>query len=284
MNLSDTTDRMRASGLKALVPFFTAGYPDEETFLALVAAAVRAGCRVVEIGIPFSDPIADGPVIQASSEAALARGMTLSRALALTRRASTESVSTESVSTESTKSAVSICAMGYLNPIMRMGIERFARTAAESGVEGVIIPDLPIEESDGPRQALARESITLVDLVALTSSPKRLAAISSDAEGFLYLVALTGVTGSSAADPGVFDAFVDRVRSLARIPLYAGFGIATPEHAVRAAVRADGVIIGSALIRIIDAAPSPEAAVEKVEEFLHTVQEAINPPKRSRQR
>ncbi len=283
MNLSDTTDRMRTSGLKALVPFFTAGYPDEETFLALVAAAVRAGCRVVEIGIPFSDPIADGPVIQASSEAALARGMTLSRALALTRQASTESVSTQSVSA-STKSAVSICAMGYLNPIMRMGIERFARTAAESGVKGVIIPDLPIEESDGPRRALARESITLVDLVALTSSPERLAAISSDAEGFLYLVALTGVTGSSAADTGVFDAFVDRVRSLARLPLYAGFGIATPEHAVRATARVDGVIIGSALIRIIDAAPSPEAAVEKVEEFLHTVQEAINPPKRSRQR
>jgi len=262
---------MRASGQKALVPFFTAGYPDEETFLALVAAAARTGCRLVEVGIPFSDPIADGPVIQASSEAALARGMTLARALDLTREASMES-------------KVSVCAMGYLNPILRMGIERFARRAAESGVAGVIIPDLPIDESARTRRALAAESITLVDLVALTSSPERLAAISRSAEGFLYLVALTGVTGSSAAEPAVFDAFVDRVRSQAPLPLYAGFGIATPEDALRATARSDGVIIGSALIRIIDAAPSPEAAVAKVEEFLHTVQEAINPPGRSRDR
>lgn len=271
MNLSDTTDGMRASGQKALVPFFTAGYPDEETFLALVAAAARAGCRLIEIGIPFSDPIADGPVIQASSEAALAGGMTLSRALALAGRASQES-------------AVSLCAMGYLNPILRMGIGPFARAAAESGVKGVIIPDLPIEESVAPRQALAAESITLVDLVALTSSEERLAAISTDAKGFLYLVALTGVTGSSASDPHAFDAFVDRVRALAHLPLYAGFGISTPDQAVRAAARADGVIIGSALIRIIETAPSSEAAVAKVEEFLHTVHEAINPSKRSRDR
>ncbi len=268
MNLADRTDKMRDAGLKALVPFFTAGYPDDQTFLELVAAAARAGCRVIEIGIPFSDPIADGPVIQASSEAALANGMTLPRALELARRASRES-------------SISICAMGYLNPVMRMGFGPFARAAAESGVEGVIIPDLPIEESGAGRRTLAAESVTLVDLVALTSSAQRVAAIGREARGFLYLVALTGVTGSAAADPDAFGAFVGRIRAQADLPLYAGFGIATPDQARRAANLADGVIIGSALIKIIQAAATRSAAVAKVEDFLQTVYRAINPSKRS---
>jgi len=268
MNLTGMTEAMRQKGEKALVPFLTAGYPDESTFLGLVEAAAGAGCRLMEIGIPFSDPIADGPVIQASSEKALANGMTLRRAIALAAEARRNA-------------GIDIVLMGYVNPILRMGVAEFADSAREAGVAGAIIPDVPGEESAGIRRTLAEGGLTLIDLVAPTSSNGRIEAITKSAEGFVYLVALTGVTGSSTPAAGGLGAFAGKVREHTKLPLYAGFGISTPEHAARAVRHADGVIIGSALIRIIESSRSSGEAVAAAGGFLRDIHQAINPTSRS---
>jgi len=261
--LEERTRALKARGKKALVPFFTAGFPDEETFLRLVAdAAGAAGCPVVEVGVPFSDPIADGPVIQESSKAALERGITLRRTLELARRAA-----------ERTRAALVL--MGYLNPLLRMGVGAFARAAREAGVAGVIVPDLPVEESGGVRRTLAGEGIVLVDLLAPTSGPERIAAAAGEARGFLYLVSITGVTGARSPEAADTAAFVARVRAHTDLPLYVGFGIKNPELAAAAAKSADGVIAGSALIRCIREAPSREAAVDRVRALLEDMQAAM---------
>jgi tryptophan synthase alpha chain len=280
MRLRDLTESTRTAGRKALVPFLTAGYPDEATFLRLLAAATDAGCRVVEVGIPFSDPMADGPVIQASSERALAQGMTLKRALDLIERASASA-------------PAGYVVMSYLNPILQMGIATFAERAARAGVAGVILPDVPLEESGELRPVLARAGIALVDLVAPTSGDERVAAIARQTEGFLYLVSLTGVTGARAGLAAGLAAFIARVRRSCDLPLYVGFGVSTPEQAAEVARSADGVIIGSALIRIvqnttiqnaavqnaaIQNAVGSDAAVAAVSTFLADVMKAMHAP------
>jgi len=236
--LTELAGRLRDAGTKPLVPFLTAGYPDEATFTELLGAVAAAGCPLIEIGIPFSDPVADGPVIQASSQRVLAQGMTLSRTLELAAAAVRDH-------------ALAVVLMGYLNPILRMGPEVFAAACGEARIAGVIIPDLPPEEAAGLRGLLARHGTDLVDLIAPTTDPERLARNAIPAGGFLYLVSTTGVTGSGTA---VFDSlptYVDRVRGVTDMPLYVGFGIATPDQAAQVAAVADGAIVGSALIRII---------------------------------
>lgn len=269
LDLKDIAAGMRDSGEKALVPFFTAGYPDDATFLALVWAAAGAGCRLIEIGIPFSDPIADGPVIQASSEHALAGGTTLSRVLDLAGEALRDTGS-------------GLVLMGYVNPILRMGLEKFAERASKAGVCGAIVPDVPFEESGEVRRILTDHGITLVDLVALTSPADRIGAIASVADGFIYLVALTGVTGSKNSRFSELGDFTARVRRETDLPLYAGFGISDRDQAREAAGHADGVIIGSALIRIIQEAGTGEKAIAYVGKFLKDIHRAINPTLRSR--
>jgi tryptophan synthase alpha chain len=279
MNLHDLTGDMNSGGEKALVPFLTAGYPDEQTFLELLRAAAKAGCRIIEIGIPFSDPIADGPVIQASSEQALANGITLDRVLALTAEA-----------VRSTSAGFVL--MGYVNPVLRMGVEIFADRAREAGALGAIIPDVPAEESGRIRQTFCERGLAFVDLVALTSSRERIAAITESAEGFVYLVALKGVTGARASTANNIanntannlGAFVSRVRDKTDLPLYTGFGIADRDGAVRAVRHADGVIIGSALIRIIQSARTKKEAVSQVGGFLEDIHQAINPVERNQKR
>jgi tryptophan synthase alpha chain len=249
MKLRELTQSMKSAGEKALVPFFTAGYPDEETFRLLLDRASRKGCRIVEIGIPFSDPIADGPIIQESSRHALENGISLRKALSLVEQAAQAS-------------STAFVLMSYANPILRMGLERFAHLARSSGVLGVIIPDVPLEESAQFRQVLQAEGVTLVDLVAPTSSCERIGCIAGAAEGFLYLVSLTGVTGIRSALTAHLGGFVSRVRAQTDLPLYVGFGVSTREQAVEVAKCADGVIIGSALIKIIQSSPSNGEAVD----------------------
>ena len=258
---------MRSRGEKGLVPFFTAGYPDEETFLRLIRAASDAGCKVIEIGVPFSDPIADGPAIQESSSRALENGISLNRTLELAVQARE-------------KTSARLVLMGYFNPVLQMGLERFARRAGEAGVAGVIIPDVPLEESTDIRKVLEKEEVTFVDLVARTSSADRIKAIAGCAKGFLYLVSVTGVTGVRSPLSKDLEAFVARVREEADIPLYVGFGVSNRDLAVQAVHRADGVIIGSALIRIIQSAATAEAAVTHVKNFLEDIHQAINPSRR----
>ena len=267
MKLGRTMGGLLRRGEKGLVPFFTAGYPDEATFLACLRAAARAGCPAVEVGIPFSDPLADGPAIQESSQAALAGGMTLRRALDI-------------VATADLPRETAIVFMSYLNPLLRCGVDRFAQEAAAAGVCGAILPDVPLEESAGIRDELAGAGVTLVDLVAPTSGPERVERICRIAAGFLYLVAVTGVTGARASLDGRLPDLVARVRARTELPLYVGFGVSSPAQAAEVVRLADGVVIGSALVGILGTAVEGGAsarrrAVGEVERFLTRVQRAI---------
>jgi tryptophan synthase alpha chain len=268
MRLKDRTQSIKARREKALVAFLTAGFPDEGTFLRLIEAASQAGCQVIEVGIPFSDPIADGPIIQQSSKQALENGITLRKALALVEEAS-----------KSTSAALVL--MSYFNPILRMGLKRFAEIARDSGISGVIVPDVPLEESAEIRSTLRDHRITLVDLVAPTSGADRIQRISEAADGFLYLVSVAGVTGVRSALSNDLPDFVGRVREQTDLPLYVGFGVSTAEHARIAARSADGVIVGSALIKIAYESRMKDEAVGKVGEFLRDMKQAINGSGRS---
>lgn len=265
MNLRDVTGKLKVSGEKALVAFLTAGYPDDVTFTDLFRAAADAGCDVIEIGIPFSDPIADGPLIQQSSQQALEGGMSLAKSL---RLATDLAVDT----------SVPIVFMSYYNPILQMGGERFAGLAADAGVCGVIIPDMSFEETADVRTVFADKNLVYLDLVAPTSSAERIERIAQLADGFLYLVSVTGVTGVHSPQADDLKTFVGRVRERTDLPLYVGFGITGAEKARAAARVADGVIIGSALIRLIQDAASREEAVSAVGRFLSDVKKAIVNP------
>lgn len=261
--LRDHTQRILSSGKKGLAPFFTAGYPDEETFLDLVAAATRAGADMLEIGVPFSDPVADGPVIQASSQKALEECISLEKVLALTEKVSHSS-------------SAALVLMGYLNPFLRMGIDQFAKRAKEAGAHGVIIPDLPLEESLETREILAAKDITLVDLIAPTTSEARAAKMAECSDGFIYLVSLTGVTGVRSSVASDLGSFVQRVRAHTTLPLYVGFGVSDSGMARDTVRHADGVIIGSAIVKLIDESKSKNEAIEKVESFLTGIRQAID--------
>ncbi|MDO9695082.1 MAG: tryptophan synthase subunit alpha [Candidatus Latescibacteria bacterium] len=267
MQLERTTRAERDAGRKALVPFFTAGYPGEGAFLDLVRAAADAGCRTVEVGIPFSDPVADGPLIQASSLAALRAGMTLRRALALTARATAAT-------------GVGAVVMSYANPVLRFGATEFAAAARDAGVVGVILPDVPHEEAAPLRGPLAAAGLPLIELIAPTTGAERVARIAADARGFLYLVALTGVTGA-VADPAAHAAqLVGRARAVTDLPCYVGFGVSDAEGARRVVRDADGVIVGSALVRLLQSAPHQTAGVGDVAEFLQSLRKALASPAR----
>jgi tryptophan synthase alpha chain len=258
--LARTAARLREERRTAVVPFLTAGYPDAPTFRRLVAAAAEAGVSILEIGVPFSDPVADGPAIQAASQAALAQGMTLEGALAEAGAAAREH-------------GLQPVLMGYLNPLLAYGPERFAGACAAQGVAGVIVPDLPLEEAAGLRALLRDHGVSLVELVAPTSGPERLAAYARAASGFLYLVSTTGVTGAGVGRD--IAGYVQRVREHSGLPLYVGFGIADAEAAAQVAAVADGVVIGSALQRLIAAAPTPDDAVGAVRDFLGAVMASV---------
>jgi tryptophan synthase alpha chain len=270
MKLGDVTTGLQQAGKKALVPFFTAGYPDEDTFVELVLAAAEAGCDAVEVGVPFSDPIADGPVIQASSQAALAAGMTLERALALAEKIAAQTATPQ-------------IAMSYVNPILNMGLERFVSRAPEAGIKGVILPDVSLEESAAFRGPLRGSGIDYIDLVAPTSGADRVRTIvttSSGAGSFVYLVSVAGVTGTQLSPFDQLGAFTRRVREFTELPLYVGFGVSSPGDARDVVRHADGVIIGSQLIRLIR--EDPGDAVRAVSGFLAEVRRAIDTDSPSR--
>jgi tryptophan synthase alpha chain len=266
--LAQVTHRLQQEGIKPLVPFLTAGFPDEKTFRKVLEAAAKAGCPIVEIGIPFSDPVADGPVIQASSQHALSQGMTLNRTLELAADAERDH-------------GLAIVLMGYLNPILKMAPEKFAEACSRAKTAGVIIPDLPPEISSGIRSLLAEHGTDLVNLVAPTTDSSRLADTVVHSDGFLYLVSTTGVTGSGTATTNDLSAYVERVRRSTDLPLYVGFGISTPAQAAQVAAVADGAIVGSALIRIL--AQADEQAVAEATNFLTDMAQAMKPVKGSSQ-
>jgi tryptophan synthase alpha chain len=249
-----------AEGRAALMPYFTLGYPDIPTSEAVVCAIAAAGADLIELGVPFSDPLADGPTIQHSTQVALEQGITLARGLALTHRLRAAGVRQP------------LLLMGYVNPILAYGISRYVADADAAGADGFIVPDLPPEEAGALEAACRTHGLALVFLVAPTSTPERIAAVVSHATGFVYLVSLAGVTGARDQLPPDLAAFVGRVRAATSLPLAVGFGIATPEHAAAVGAFADGVIVGSALIKAAGAVTDPAAAAGR---FVHSLREAL---------
>ncbi len=239
--------RCRTEGRTALIPFVTAGYPDLATTEELVPALVAGGADVVEIGVPFSDPLADGTTIQRTSQAALANGTRLADCIALVRRLR-----------ERRGVTVPIVLMGYYNPILQYGVERCAIDAAAAGVDGFIVPDLPTEESDELLEACRRHGRDLIFLLAPTSTATRIADVAVRASGFVYCVSLTGVTGARADLSPELPAYIARVRAATDLPLAIGFGISTAEHVRQAGVLADGAVVASALINHLDGFPREE--------------------------
>jgi tryptophan synthase alpha chain len=227
---------LRAEGRAGLVIYLVAGDPDPDTSLALFQGVAAAGADLIEIGMPFSDPMADGPSIQAAGQRALKRGMTLRKTLAMVRSLREQDPDTPYV------------LMGYYNPIYRYGADAFARDAVMAGVDGAIIVDLPPEEDEELALPARRAGLDIVRLATPTSDEARLPAIVANASGFLYYVAITGITGTRSADAASVRAAVARLRRFTQLPVAVGFGIKTPAQAAEVARAADAAAVGTAVV------------------------------------
>lgn len=266
--MSNRIDRCFAalaeSGRRALIPFVTAGYPEAEWTVPILHALVRAGADVIELGVPFSDPMADGPVIQVASERAIANGVSLRVVLDMVRRFRDEDTTTPMV------------LMGYLNPVERYGHEAFAADAAEAGVDGLLLVDCPPEEMGDLRDRLDRSGVFPICLVAPTTTDARMESISRQARGYLYYVSFKGITGADRLDASALAAPLARLRNHSDLPLAVGFGIKGPESAAAVSGVADAVVIGSALIEALGTAESRDGACERMVEFLAPIRAAID--------
>lgn len=253
--------RRSAAGATGLIPYITAGHPTLDDSLAMLRAFARLGVRAVEIGIPFSDPIADGPEIQRASEAALAAGVGAREALALVARLRRES-------------ELPTIVMTYANPALAGGIAAFAREARTSGVDAVLLSDLPPDESPEVWAALDAEGLDTVMLVAPTTAPDRLPRIVARARGFVYCLARTGVTGAGAGESGDVTERIAAVRRLTPLPVAIGFGISNAEQARRMKGAADAIVVGAAFMRAVSEDPG-QGAVARVERLAASLLEAL---------
>ncbi|MBE0448445.1 MAG: tryptophan synthase subunit alpha [Actinobacteria bacterium] len=231
-------ERLKEDKRSALMPYLMAGYPDTETSLKLLVTVAEAGADLIEFGIPYSDPLADGPTIQAAASVALRNKVNTDTAFDLVRRARE-------------RTEVPIILMTYYNTLYRYGLDKFASNAARCGLDGVISPDLPPEEADPWRQVAAKYGLATVMLAAPTSTDERLKKVADASQGFVYCVSLTGVTGARTSLPSNLTDLISRVRKVTDKPLAVGFGISLPEQAKQVSDIADGVIIGSALVNLI---------------------------------
>ena len=262
MNRIDTFfDKNRPIKRKALIAYLTVGYPTAEATLEIAKSLVDGGCDMIELGIPFSDPLADGATIQRASQHALDKGITPRKCL--------------DVAAELRKRVdIPLLFMGYYNPMLHYGLDKFCAASHKAGIDGFIIPDLPPDEGGEAEAVMQKHGLDLVYLVAPTSdTDKRLRFIADRAHGFIYVVSLKGVTGARAAISNDLDEFISRVRNVTDKPLCVGFGISTPEQAQRVARLADGVIIGSRIIDIVEKSRRPAADVKA---FIAEVRAAID--------
>lgn len=241
--ISETIRKAKAGGRPALVAYITAGFPQRETFLQQLAAVADAA-DVVEIGVPFTDPMADGTTIQRSSRAALAQGVSLRWILS-------------ELSGPRAKTRAPLLLMSYLNPLLAYGLERLPEDAARAGVAGFIVPDLPFEECAEVRDALAARGLALVQFVTPVTPTERIQMLSAASSGFVYAVTMTGTTGKNVAvPPEVLDYFA-RVKRISPLPVCAGFGIRSREQVERLAPHVDGVVVGSALVEVLEQGADP---------------------------
>ena len=261
--IQTTFSRLQAEGRKALIPFITAGDPDPGLTLPLMHALARAGADVIELGVPFSDPMADGPTIQRASERALAYGMSLKTVIALVHEF------------RKTDPNTPVVLMGYANPIEAMGVETFATTAAAAGVDGVLVVDYPPEECEDFAARLKSVSIDPIFLLAPTSTDERFGQVARAGSGYIYYVSLKGVTGSGQLDFAEIGRRIPQIRDKVGMPVGVGFGIRDADSARRIAAVADAVVIGSRIIEEIEQSPR-EDAVARVETFLRGIRQALD--------
>jgi tryptophan synthase alpha chain len=257
---------LRKAGRAAFVPFITAGDPDPDTSFAILEKLPAAGADLIELGVPFSDPMADGPAVQASSLRALEAGMTLNKLLEMVRRFRKRDKDTPLV------------LMGYFNPIHHYGSARFAKDAAEAGVDGLITVDLPPEEDEVLRVPASAQGLEIIRLATPTTDLHRLETVLSGAGGFLYYVSIAGVTGTKSFEVGHVREAVGRVKARSKLPCVVGFGIKTPEQAAEIARFADGAVVGSAVVsRLVDAAGKKrESVVKDVVDYCASLAESVH--------
>ncbi len=238
--MSRITSILKRPGHKALIPYITVGYPSVEATLKVVPILASSGCDIVELGIPFSDPLADGATIQKASFHALKKGVTPQLCLEVANQLSQ-------------MVEIPLVFMTYFNPVLSYGLEKFCTACTRSGIDGLIIPDLPPEEGSELEAITQRRNLDLIYLLAPTSTEERIRLVAERSRGFIYLVSVTGVTGARDILSPDLEAFVARVRKIAAQPLCVGFGISAPEQAGQVARIADGVIVGSRMIQLMEA-------------------------------
>jgi tryptophan synthase alpha chain len=256
---------LKKEGRKAFVAYLTAGDPDLKTTAKLIPALEAAGVDIVEIGVPFSDPTADGPTIQAASQRALKRGATLAKILAM-------------IAALRRKSGIPIVLFGYYNPILSYGPEKFAADAAASGVDGLLVVDLPPEEADELRRYTDPAGLAFITLIAPTTDPERVAKILRGAAGFVYFISVTGVTGTATPRTEDIRNGLAGIKRMTTLPIAVGFGISTPEQAAVIAPLADGIVVGSALVRLIAEKSGSGDITQAVSAFAAKIRRAIDTP------
>jgi tryptophan synthase alpha chain len=262
--LEMTFGRLKANGHKALVAYIMAGDPTLHETEQLVLELERAGADVIELGVPFSDPIADGPVIQQAAGRALKSGTSLRKILA-------------SVAHVRTMTQIPIVLMAYYNTIHAFGAADFCREAVKAGVDGLIVPDMPPDEADPLMGPAGESGLNLIFLLAPTSTSTRRGLVAKRSRGFLYYVSLTGITGSRLRDVADVESNVKKIKQQSRVPVMVGFGVATPEDAARVAQVADGVIVGTAIVRLVEKHAQDPGMIEKVGSFVRSLKQAMQP-------
>jgi tryptophan synthase alpha chain len=259
--MSRITAVFQKPGHKALIPYLTIGYPHIEATLKAVPLLIENGADIIELGIPFSDPIADGATIQESSYQALQNGITTVTCLDIAKKLR-----------EQTQTPLVF--MTYFNPVFNYGLDRFCHACVDSGVDGLIIPDLPPEEGESLECSASESGINLIYLLSPTSTPERIQIVAEKSRGYIYLVSVAGVTGARNDLPDGTSAFISRVRKVAKQPLCVGFGISTPLQAKQISQVADGVIVGSKLIQLM----KTDLTLNQLRTFIRELREAIDSP------
>ncbi len=255
-HIASAFDQARSQKRAALMPYMTLGFPDPGTSLDVIASLAAAGADLIELGVPFSDPLADGPTIQHSTQVALSHGVTSARCLEMVRDLRRRGITQP------------LLLMGYINPILAFGPERYVAAAQAAGAAGLIIPDLPPEEAGQIETSCRQLGLALVYLIPPTASQERIRQVAERSSGFVYLVSVTGVTGARRELSSDLEEFIHRVRQATALPLAVGFGISTPQQAKAVGALADGVIVGSALI---DRVGHAENAASAAGAFIHAL-------------
>ncbi|KAK6164591.1 hypothetical protein DH2020_001455 [Rehmannia glutinosa] len=263
VGLSETFSSLKQQGKVALIPYITAGDPDLSTTAEVLKVLDSCGSDIIELGVPYSDPLADGPVIQAAATRSLARGTNFDKIIGMLKEVTPQL-------------SCPVALFSYYNPILKRGVEKFMTTLKDTGVHGLVVPDVPLEETEMLRKEASKKNIELVLLTTPTTPTARMKAIVEASEGFVYLVSAVGVTGARASVSEKVQSLLQEIKEATSKPVAVGFGISKPEHVKQVAGwGADGVIVGSAIVKILGEAKSPEEGLKELEKFTKSLKSAL---------